>query len=226
MKLHQYKLYRKLVLWFMKTQPYQFFVLKIIPYIRFSVYYTSFRGWKYHKGYELLQPGDIVLSVDTKKGSSAIISKVTADDGGKDSSRALVHAGQCIAKNGFFEIAEMTHRNYTRSCFYDFCKEAERVVIIRCTDYDTEYINKTIIPNTLSAEFQRAKYNAAFDWYSTDLYCSSLCYRADSEKRMKIDIEDLIGLGMPYISPEGLYDMHNKIVVWDSDDEKTPEGMP
>ena len=120
MKLHQFKLYRKIVLWFMKTKLYWFIVMRIIPYIRFSMYYTSFRGWKYHKGYKLLQPGDIVLAVDTKKGTAAIISKVTADDGGKDSNRALVHAGQCISKDGYFEIPtdqwkEMLEKNKGKS---------------------------------------------------------------------------------------------------------------
>ena len=225
MKLHQSTIYRKLMLWLMKTQVYWFIVMRIIPYVRFTMYYTSFRGWKYHKGYEKLIPGDIVLAVDTKKGTAAIISRVTASDGGKDPSRALVHAGQCISKDGHFEIAEMTHHDYTRSCFYDFCKEAERVVIVRCSAYDEKYINDVIIPTTLSEEFQVSKYNAAFDWYSKDNYCSLLCYRADVEKRMKVDLEDLIGLGMPYISPEGLHDMENGFIVWDSDDEQTPTGM-
>jgi hypothetical protein len=213
--LKQIKLH--LVLFFMDSWLYKSVLQKIIPFIRFSLYYTSFRGWKYHKGYALLQPGDIVLSVDTNKATSAIISKATAAEGGRK--RALVHAGLCISKDGKFEIAEMTHNNYTHSCFFDFCKEAERVVIIRCNEFTPEYIEKILIPKATSDKFKAAKYNWAFRWTSEDLYCSQLIYRADAAHKMDVDIGDLIGLGVPYISPEGLYNMKNGTKVWDSDSE-------
>jgi hypothetical protein len=209
------------VLAFMDSWLYQALVMKFIPYIRFSLYYTSFRGWKYHRGYELLKPGDIVLSVDTKKATSSIISKATAGASGRI--RTLVHAGLCVSKDKHFEIAEMTHHNYTRSCFFDFCKEAERVVIIRCDEFTDKYINTVLIPTALSDKFQAAKYNWKFGWSSTDLYCSQLIYRADAAHKMNVDIGDLIGLGVPYISPEGLYDMKNGTKVWDSDNEVATE---
>ena len=206
-----------LILWFMNTSVYSYLVMNVIPYVRFSMYYTSFRGWKYHKGYNLLKPGDIVLSVDTNKGTSAIISRATATAAGRD--RTLVHAGLCIKKDGFFEIAEMTHHNYTRSCFFDFCKEAERVVIMRCNDFTQDYIDTVLTPKATSDSFKAARYNWKFDWISVDLYCSQLVYKADAARKMEIDIGDLIGLGVPYISPEGLYDMKNGTKVWDSDNE-------
>ena len=220
------KIYKKLVLWFMRTGFYATIVMKVIPYVRFSVYYTSFRGWKYHRGYALLQPGDIVLAVDTKKGTAAIISTATAKEAGHDPKRSFCHAGQCISKDGIFEIAEMTHHDYTRSCFYDFCKEAERVAIVRCADYDNEYIRGVIIPTTTSAGFEIAKYNTAFDWNDPiNMYCSLLCYRADKERRMQLDLGDLIGLGVPYVSPEGLHQMKNGKLIWDSDKETPPLGF-
>jgi hypothetical protein len=86
-----------LVLAFMDSWIYQTLVMRYVPYIRFSLYYTSFRGWKYHKGYSLLKPGDIVLSVDTNKATSAIISKATAEENGRK--RALMR-GCALAKTG------------------------------------------------------------------------------------------------------------------------------
>jgi hypothetical protein len=158
--------------------------------------------------------------VDTNKATSAVISTATAKAGQRNAKRAFVHAGLCVSKDGHFEIAEMTHHNYTHSCFFDMCKEAERIAIIRCKDFSKEYINTVLIPTALSDKFQRSEYNWKFDWSSlTSLYCSQLVYKADAAHKMELDIGDLVGLGVPYISPEGLYDMKNGTIVWDSDDE-------
>ena len=42
---------------------------------------------------------------------------------------------------------------------------------------------------------------------------------SDFEKRLDISLEDLAGLGTPYISPTGLLRAKNCDVVWDSDAE-------
>ena len=199
-------LWKKFLIWLTRTRFYFWLLKSVIPYIRFSMYYTSFRGWKYHDGYKLLEPGDIILTSDSKKLTTLLI-------GG-----TWTHAAQCVGKFGTsqypgFEVAEMTHNDFTRSHFFDLCKESDRVAIIRCNDYDKEYIEK-LIERCLS--FRDAEYDIDFDLGVTQLYCSELCYQADFERRLKVDLSDLAGLGTQYISPTGLREAENITVVWDS----------
>ena len=85
------KLKNKALIWLMGTNFYNYVLIHVIPYVRFTMYYTTFRGWKYHMGYNLLKPGDIILSQDSKKLTTLII--------GGDYS----HAGLCLSKDGIFK---------------------------------------------------------------------------------------------------------------------------
>ena len=202
------KLRNKILLWFMETKLYNYLVIQVVPYIRFSLYYTSFKGWKYHQGYALLRPGDIILTQDKKKLTTLII-------GGEYS-----HAALCVSKNGIFEVAEMTHTHYTKSCFFDICHEADKVAILRCYDWDQEYITKVIEKcNT----FEDALYDNQFKIGIKTLYCSELVYQADFERRLIVNLEDLAGLGREYISPFGLYQAKNVDIIWTASAAKKPE---
>jgi len=197
---------RKLLRWVTETKVYWWLLIHVIPYIRFSMYYTSFRGWKYHAGYLLLQPGDIILTKDSKKLTTLLI-------GG-----TWTHAAQCVGKHGTsqypgFEIAEMTHHHFTRSHFFDLCKESDRVAIIRCWSYDPCYVG-AVIEKCLS--FKDAEYDVDFDLGVTQLYCSELVYQADFDRRLEVDLGDIAGLGTKYISPTGLWEAKNVDVIWDS----------
>ena len=64
---------RKLKLWFMQTQFYAWLVKSVIPYIRFTTYYTSMRGKKYHKVYDATKPGHIILTTDKRKLTTFLI---------------------------------------------------------------------------------------------------------------------------------------------------------
>lgn len=188
----------------MSTKFYDWVLLKILPYIRFTTYYTSFRGWKYMRGYKLLQPGDILVAVDEKKLTHLLIPGT------------FCHAIQCVDKGSEYECAEMTAHNFTHSTFFDICKEADRVVILRCRDYDAAYIQKVIAACNSHAD---AKYNVDFQFGIPALYCSELVYVSDVEHRLQVNLEDLADLGRPYISPDGLYKAKNVDIVWDSDQE-------
>jgi len=202
------KLKNKVLVWLMDTKIYNYALKHVIPYIRFSLYYTTFRGWKYHQGYKLLQPGDIILTQDKKKLTTYVI-------GGE-----FAHAALCLSKDGVYEIAEMTHTDYTKSCFFDLCKEADKVTIVRCTDWDPEYIEKVI---EKCKTFEDATYDNQFQFGIKSLYCSELVYQADFEKRLKVSLEDLAGIGRPYISPFGLYNAENTVVIWEAHLAKKPD---
>lgn len=206
------KLYKKLVLSIMETRVYLWALKHVIPYIRFTTYYTSLRGWKYKRGYALLEPGDIILTHDKKKLTSMLIPGEFA------------HAALCVAKGHDveFEIAEMTHSDYTKSAFFDICKESDRVVIMRCEDWDADYTQQ-VINNCLS--YSDAVYDPHFNFGDhflrgvRALYCSELIIVADTEKRLDVCYDDFAGIGQEYISPLGLYHAKNKQVIWDSDKE-------
>lgn len=195
---------KKLILWLMETRLYSWLLLNVIPFIRFTTYYTSLRGWKYRKGFEKLRPGHIILAVDRKKLTTLLIKG------------DFSHAALCVGKNSDWEVSEMTHHHYTRSTFFDICKEADRILLLKCNDWDWEYTNKVI---TKCLTLTSAKYNTQFIFGIPALYCSELIYVSDVEKRLKVNIEDLAGLGRQYISPTGLYKAKNCSVVWDSDME-------
>lgn len=188
-----------------RTQIYAWFLKNVAPKLRLTLYYTSMKGWKYHRGYKLLQEGDIILTRDNLKLVTYII-------GGE-----WAHAGYCVSKNGDFECAEMTHKDFTKSTFADMCFEADRVAIVRCLDWDEDYIKKV---TSNIKEQQNAKYDVEFSLDNEFLYCSELILLADEERRLDVDLEDLEQLGREYLSPTGLWNAKNVTVVWDSDNER------
>lgn len=201
---------RKLILAIMQTEIYRWLLLHVIPYIRFSCYYTSLRGKKYHAGYKHLRPGDVILTLDRKKLTTFLI---PGD---------FSHAAFCVAKGSDeeYEIAEMTHTNYTKSFFFDLCKEADRVVIGRG---DNEFWTSAYIEEMIQQckSFENAKYDIQFALGVKELACSELIYEADFQRYLQCNLEDVAGIGSPYISPTGIYKalLRYGQIIWDSDDE-------
>ena len=181
---------QRLIIWAMDTKVYSYLLKHVIPFIRFTMYYSEFPGWKYHRMYNTLQPGDIVLSTDSKK----LTAKLIPGD--------WTHAGVCVGKDGVFEIAEMTHVGYKESTFSDFCYQATRVCVLRGKNFDRDY-TELFIKETLS--YRGTPYDQKFQLGVGALSCSELIYVADTEKRLECDLEDVAGLGRPYISPTGIY---------------------
>lgn len=192
-----------MILWLTQRKSYRWVLLNVIPFIRFTTYYTSLRGWKHFRGYKLLKTGDIILTIDKQKLTTLLIPGTFA------------HSALCVGKSQEWEISEMTHTHYTKSTFFDICKESDRVVILRCKDWGEKYINETLIPKCKS--FINATYDTEFVLGVLQLYCSELVYQSDVEKRLKVSLEDLAGLGRDYISPDGLSKADNCDIVWDSD---------
>jgi hypothetical protein len=228
---------KKFIIWFMSTKLYWDLITKVIPFIRFSMYYTKLRGDKYHEGYSYLKKGYMIGTIDYRKLTGLLIPKVT---GG-----ILSHAAYCVAKRdpkqfdilysqinpldghgSGLEVAEMTHLDFTFSDFFDICKESDRVVIFKCLDWDELFIEK-LTQKILS--FRKSKYDPAFQLDGPELaflYCSEMIYQGDKIAnggipRIKADISDLMNLGRPYVSPDGLLCSENVEVVWDSHNELT-----
>jgi hypothetical protein len=188
----------------MQTKFHSWLLKKVIPYIRFTTYYTSLRGWKYHRGYKKLRPGHIILSVDKTK----LTTKLVPGE--------FTHASLCVDKGTEWEVSEMTHSDYTKSTFFDICKEADRVILLWCEDWDDIYVREVIKKCKL---FCNATYDVEFVLGVLALYCSELVYHSDYEHRLKVSLEDIAGIGREYISPTGLRKALNVRVDWDSDEE-------
>ena len=196
------KIWSRFAFWVMESSAYEWVLYYIVPFIRFSFYYTSLRGNHYRAGYAVLQAGDIILTRDNWKLTSFIIPG------------HLIHAALCVEKGGDdFEVAEMVRTGYRKSEFYDVCHEADHVVILRCRDWDQEYIKQVV---ETCRSFDGLSYDIKFELGIKSLYCSELIVASDPEKRLIVSYEDLIGLGRPYISPMGIYKAKNVDVVWDS----------
>jgi predicted nuclease of restriction endonuclease-like RecB superfamily len=119
-----------------------------------------------------------------------------------------------VSKDEIWEVSEMTHDHYVKSTFFDLCRESDRVIILECKDWDEEYSNKVI---QKCKDLSSAKYDTQFNLGVEALYCSELIYQSDFERRLDIQLDDLIGLNKPYISPDGLLAAKNCTVIWDSD---------
>jgi uncharacterized protein YycO len=195
------KLYRRTINWLMSTRLYKYLLKHVIPYIRFTTYYTSLRGKKYHLLYNILQAGDVLLTIDRKKLTTILI---PGD---------FSHAAMCISKDGVWETSEMTHDDYTKSTFFDVCKESDRVVIMR-PNLSQQEIDSAI---EKCKSFEGAAYDSSFDLGIKTLYCSELIYQSYENNSLQANLEDFAGLGRPYISPTGLYHAKNLTIIADSD---------
>jgi uncharacterized protein YycO len=152
--------------------------------------------------YNKLKPGDVLLTLDKKKLTSFLIPG------------NFSHAAMCVSKDHLWEVSEMTHKNYTISTFFDICKESDRVVIMRCMEATPEQINKAI---DKCKSFKNSKYDITFTLGIESLYCSELIYQSYENNLIGADLSDLVGLGKPYLSPDGIFYSKNLYVVDDSD---------
>jgi len=195
------KIYQRSMSWIMRTRPYKWMLYDVIPYIRFTTYYPDFPGSKFYEAYKKLKPGDIILTTDDKKLTTKLI-------GGE-----ITHAALCVSKDQVWEVSEMTHTDYTKSTFFDVVKQSTDIVILRCKDWDDKYVKAVI---NKCKTFSNAKYDTEFNFGIEALYCSELVFQSDFERRLKVDLDDLAGMGRQYISPTGLLHAKNCKTVYDS----------
>ena len=189
---------RASLLWFMTTKPYLWVVRGILPYARISWGHTRLTGKKYLEGYKLLKPGQILLSSD----ESRISSYLTPGE--------LDHAALCVSVGGDYEIGEMTHLGYTESLFFDICHTSDRVILLECLDWDTDYIQKVI---EKCKSLKGTCYDFQFQLGNMGLYCSELPAVCDIESRLNVP---LYQEGF-YILPCWYYNHPRIKVIWDSD---------
>ena len=161
------------------------------------------RGWKYHQVYDAIEPGYIILTTDKRKLTTKLIPGEWA------------HACVCVSKDKVFEVAEMTHTDYTKSTVSDVCYEADRVVVLKCKKFTKAYTKKFV---SKIKSFDGVPYDDQFELGVKALSCSELVWAGDFEHRLDVSLEDIAGLGRPYISPTGLYNAKNIKIIIDTND--------
>jgi len=200
------KMFRKIVEYILNTRLFGYLLKKVLPFIRSNTYYTTFTGAQYHRGYNLLRPGDYILCTDYKKLTTQLIP-------GKYS-----HAAFCISKDGVWEISDMTYKNYRKICFFDICKESDLVEIFRPINknsipWDLKYVSEVI---ECCRSLQDTTYDQQFNLDAKSLYCFELIYHCDFERRLEIKLEDFMNLGRPYVSGDALANCKS-YRVWSSE---------
>lgn len=217
------KFYRQTMYQMLDSRLWYIVLEKYVPYIRLTTYYPQLKQQLiYNTLYKDLRPGDILLQVDKKK-------LTTIGIGGEWS-----HVGICVAKGeNKVEVVDMTHVGFRKTDFFTFCKEATRVAIIRVTDSRwTQEYNERFISRIWEEE--GSEYNFTFrakekhdprkhgptnkDGVKVHKfnYCSQLPMVGDFEDIIDANWEDLAGLGVPYISPTGLWNAKNIQVIRDT----------
>ena len=190
--------YRRLCVFrFMEWSFYTWSMRRWVPRIRFWVR-PRLSDAKITEGWALLKSGHGILTADTWKLTNIFIPG------------SLTHMALCISKH---DVAEMVCSGYNRTTFAALC-HSTRVVIVACKDWDYVYTRQVI---ARCCSFDGTDYDAQFTLGIQSLYCSELIYQSDFQKRWKVSVADLMGLGRPYISPQAYYDAENTEIVWDSD---------
>ena len=115
----------KLLYRFMETKFYNWLLHDVLPKLRLSNSYTEMDGLDVKWIQKLAKPGDILLSVDYKNITTAII-------GGE-----FAHAGFVTSNNLFLqleEVSEMVAEGYHETHLNSFCFHSDRVALLRVED--------------------------------------------------------------------------------------------
>jgi hypothetical protein len=197
---------RGLIIRAMESSMYTWGMRWIVPRVRFW-FPPVLPDWKVEQGRSLVLQGDVLLTADTFKLTNICIPG------------ALTHAAVYL---GWGSVVEMICSGYHKTDWAKLCR-ASRVVILRpLPRWDQAYQDQFIAK---VRSFEGTAYDPQFEPTTELLYCSEMVWTADWERRLKVKIDDLMGLGRPYVSPMGLYNAGNVEVIWDSDDPLlTPEG--
>lgn len=209
---------RKLVDWFTNTKLYDWILLDFMPGKRFTWKVPSIKGSNFNGAHWVLEPGDIILSIDYRAFTGAVIKFLSKGE--------FSHACMCVnnVRSGHafkYEVGEMLAGGYTRSFFYDIVHESERVVILRANW--TKEFRKAVIEAYMA--FEGTPYDTKMELGTKALYCSESVYQAvlnaqkklnDYSQCLDVNLEDLAGLGRQYLSPTGIYKAKNATVIHDT----------
>jgi len=175
----------KLLLWLMGTRFYKFLLKYVIPEIKF--FHATGPNFYFKEMLRReMRAGDMLLSKSGFHLTNLLI-------GGSYSHAAVVV--------GPDRIAEMCAKGFDLVNVDKFCTGTTRFLLLRFKNHDQAY-GEAVAAKAMT--FARANYDTMFTLDVEALYCSELCFQSDFEGRMQADLSDLVGMGRPYLSPEGV----------------------
>lgn len=185
--------------------PIRWVIKRLMPRIRFSTQATRMTGWQYRAGLAMVQPGDIILTVDYARLGAKLTPGLSS------------HAAICVSKSSDTAYcAEMTALGFGIVEWFDICHHADRVFICRCTEWDDDYI-ESVLEKVM--EYCRVKTQYDFDFCHGDdrLYCSELIHVSDVEGRLGATPTRLFLTGEEVVTPDDLRTAKNVNTMFDSD---------
>lgn len=210
-------MFRKFILWLTETKFWSWLLLDFMPGKRFTWKVPSIKGRTYSIAHMYLGPGDILVSIDTRALTGAVIKYLSKGQ--------FSHACMCVGKwpEDKYEIGEMLAHGYTQNFFYDLVHESERVVILR-PNWPPNFRDQVI---ECYKSFLGTPYDVKMALDTKALYCSESVWQAvQLARRIKpeyadynldVDLEDFAGLGRQYLSPTGIYEAKNLTIIYDTD---------
>lgn len=183
---------QKFFLRFLQGKIYQRLLFPILAYAETpwgeqlsSLYFNDFN--------RVLRHGDLVFSQSNSLYSYLIPGEWT-------------HVGIYNSSNG--TIMEMLPRGFTYTQPRDFFSRSSAVRVSHCVDFDKKYTMRYV---SRIEQHVFCKYDNRFSPDLSSLNCSDMAYVADKERRIKCSTADLLGLGIEYISPQGIENAENVV---------------
>ena len=183
-------LLRRLALKILSTVPVQFFLSRILPRIRFSTSPPKITGQEWQSFIAMIKPGDLVFSVDRSKLSSVLIP-------GEWDHVGIVSEDSMIVEAHFPKVRKIHP--------FDFCHTSDAVGVLR------PFPSTAAVLASRCDSFIGIGYDTLFRKGAESLYCSELVWQCDQANDLGFDTSDAVGLGIEYLSPDGLWDSKNHI---------------
>lgn len=168
----------------------QWFIVRVLPKIRFNFQPPKMTSSMFYEFQKALRPGDLIFSSDRSKLSSwlipgrwdhvAVVSNLTNEFGVP----LIVEAHQPV-------VRWVTP--------FQFCHDSDFVGVGRPTDpkLATRFAEEC-------RKFVGIPYDSLFAKGREALYCSEIIWEMDADNELGFDDTDARGLGVPYLSPDGL----------------------
>ena len=181
--------------WILKWWLVQWFVVRVLPSIRFSIKAPAMTASGFYDFQRALRPGDLVFSSDRSKLSSflipgqwdhvAIVSDLTDEYGVP----LIVEAHQPV-------VRQITP--------FQFCHDSDVVGVA--------WPNDPGLAKRFASEshlYLGVPYDSLFAKGREALYCSELIWEMDDANELGFDTSDTKGLGIPFVSPDDLWNAVN-----------------
>lgn len=194
----------------------QWLLLKVIPKIRLSTGYGRTSWDDYSAILERALPGDIIFSADRAKISTLLIPGDWSHVG------IVAEKHECKCK-----IVEAVPEGVRITDLYSFCQTSDEVMLMRPYPLSRSLVeNQEMFDRIMRDRALFAKslvgrsYDALFSRNNQALYCAELVHEVWGGF-CRFDWSDFLGLGHPYLTPDGIAESPDLVQVYVRRLEKT-----